>query len=305
MPDQLSLFPPNEETEDILPFLDSDLNATDEMFLANRRFRNSVEYFDLLHFIAGFPRYSTFNGLLLYLQNPNVTYVATPGNWWRQFHRKPVYQAKPLIILAPMSPVRFVYDLHDTEGDPADPNRLKALQAKEPLTRDIFDKTVANCRVHSIQVVPFNSSQLESGSCYSLTFDIRDRFENEKFASWAKYFIAVSPDDAIEKQYADLATGLGHILCGHLGIDDKAWWQDRRDVDRTQGKIEAQSSAYLTCLRKNALKPTKRLLDPFSKIDCEMPVFGLNTILQATHYIEEMGKSKWTAPKKKSRYKTG
>ncbi len=304
MPDQLSLFPSKELPEDMDPILGADLNATDELFLTNRRFRNSVEYFDLLHFIAGFPKYSAFNGLLLYLQNPNITYVATPGNWWRQFRRKPRYRANPLIILAPMSPVRFVYDLHDTEGGPIDQNQLKVLRAKENLSRDNFEKTLQNCQVHGIQVVHFSPAELEAGSSYSLTFDTRERFKKKNFAQWAKYFIAINPDDSIENRYASLVLGLGHIFCGHLGIDDKAWWQDRRDVDRIQGKIEAQSAAYLACLRKNVLKPTEKLLTPYSKIDCEMPVFGLNTILQATHYIEEMGKSKWNTPKKKSRYKT-
>ena len=305
MPDQLSLFPSTELQEDMDPIVEADLNATDEMFLTNRRFRNSVEYFHLLHFIAEIPRYSAFNGLLLYVQNPNITYVSTPGNWWRQFRRKPKYHAKPLIILAPMSPVRFVYDINDTEGDPVDQNKLKAMQAKENLSRDIFDKTSQNCRIHGIQIVNFEPAELDSGSCYSLTFDIRERFRRIDFARWAKYFIAVNPNDTLEKQYASLAVGLGHIFSGHLGIDDNAWWQDRRDVDRAQGKIEAQSAAYLTCLRKNVFNPTKKMLASYSKIDCEMPVFGLNTILQVTHYIEEMGKSKWSAPKKKSRYKTG
>jgi len=34
-----------------------------------------------------------------------------------------------------------------------------------------------------------------------------------------------------------------------------------------------------------------------------LPRFSLHTILQVVGYIEEMGKSLWKAPKKKSRYK--
>lgn len=303
MPDQLSLFPSMASAKDIDPVLEADLSATDEMFIATRRFRSSVAYFDLLHFIAGHPKYSAFNGLLLYFQNPHITYVATPGNWWRQFGRKPKHLATPLIILAPMSPIRFVYDLYDTEGDPIDRKQLAALLARDRLSRDTLEKTVENCRFHGIQTVHFSPAELEPGSCYSITFDIRERFKNKTFNPWAKYMIALNPGDSIEDKYASLALGLGHIFCGHLGIDDNAWWQDRRDVDRAPGLIEAESVAYLTCLRKNVSAPVEKMLAPYSKIDCDMPVFGLNTVLQATHYIEEMGKSKWRSPKKKSRYK--
>ncbi|MFO7964368.1 MAG: hypothetical protein R6U50_10640 [Desulfobacterales bacterium] len=302
MPDQLSLFPSRDVTEEIDSLLDSDSNAADEIFFSNRRFRNSTEYFDLLNFIAEFPQYAAFNGLLLYLQNSNISYITTPGNWWRQFRRRPKYRAKPLIILAPMSPVRFVYDIHDTEGDPVEPNRLALLCAKGKLTRENYEKTLRNCRLHGIQPIHFPPAELEPGSCYPMTFDIRERFKTKTFESWAKYFIAVDDGAPLEHAYASLVLGMAHIFCGHLGIDEKAWWQDRRDVDHIKGKIEAESIAYLTCLRKNVLTPAKRLLSPYSGIDCEMPFFGLNNVLQVTHYIEEMAKSTWSAPKKKSRY---
>ena len=146
MPNQLSLFPSNDPGPDQHDLFNGDLNALDEMFFASRRYRNSMEYMDLIHFMSRFPRYSAFNGMLMYVQNPHITYVATAGNWWRNFRRKPTYQARPLLILAPMSPIRFVYDISDTEGEPVSPAQLYALDAKDEFSRDILEKNRSQLR---------------------------------------------------------------------------------------------------------------------------------------------------------------
>ena len=303
MPDQLSLFPSKEPTDDPYPILDSDLNALDEMFFASRRYRNSVEYIDMVHFISRFPKYSAFNGLLLYLQNPNITHVATAGNWWRNFRRKPTYQARPLVILAPMSPIRFVYDINDTEGDSIPPQQLNSLEARDEFSREILEKTLHNCSLHGIWVHEVSTPHLEPGAALSLTYENRNRFQELTPEPWAKYLIPVDSESSMKEKYASVALGLGHIYCGHLGIDDTAWWPDRRDVAQVQASIEAESVSYLVCRRKNLKNPAKKFLLPYRQSDCEIPAFGLNAVFNATHYVEEMGKTIWKTPKRKSRYK--
>lgn len=303
MPDQLSLFPSKDLNGDQDTILDSDLNALDEMFFASRRYRNSVEYTDLVHFISRFPKYSAFNGLLLYLQNPDITHVATAGNWWRNFQRKPIYQAKPLVILAPMSPIRFVYDIRDTEGEPLTSIQLNALEARDEFSKENLEKAIHNCKLHGIWVHEVPSNRLKPGMALSLTYENRNRYPELNPESWAKYLIPVDTDGSYKEKYAALALGLGHIFCGHLGIDDAAWWPDRRDLEQTPAIIEAESVAYLVCQRKNLKDPAKQFLLPYRETDCEMPAFGLNAALNATHYIEEMGKAFWKTPKRKSRYK--
>ncbi|MBW2201429.1 MAG: hypothetical protein JRF71_11465 [Deltaproteobacteria bacterium] len=303
MPDQLSLFPTKDLAGDAGPTLGSELNAIDEMFFASRRYRSSVEYLDLIHFIARFPKYSAFNGVLLYIQNPNITYVATAGNWWRQFRRRPKYYAKPLVILAPMSPVRFVYDIYDTEGAPIPNEPMKFFETKDRLSREVFEKIIHNCTLHGITVREVSRPLQPDENAISLTYEIRKRYEDLNIESWAKYLIPINRMDSLETKYATLTLGLGHIFCGHLGIDDNAWWQDRRDADQTKATIEAESTAYLVCLRKGLLKPAEKFLSPYNQLDQEMPEFGLNGIFHATQYVEEMGKTRWKTPKRKSRYK--
>jgi hypothetical protein len=303
MPNQLSLFPSVDAAEDNRSISDLDLNAIDEMFYAARRFRSSFEYFDLIHFLARFPRYSALNGLLLYLQNPNISHLATAGIWVRKYRRKLKYRARPLVILAPMSPIRFVYDIDDTEGEPLSPRDLESLDGKEDLSKEIYDKTIYNCSFHGILVQSFPASRIKPGLAVSLTYEIRNRFEELKSKPLAKYLIPVNPEASLKEKYASLVLGLGHLFCGHLGIDDTAWWPDKRDVESIQAGITAESVAYLVCLRKNLITPAKQFLSSYRNLECEMPLFGLNAVFNAIHYIEEMGKTRWKTPKRKSRYK--
>ena len=59
----------------------------DELFAASLAYRTSDKYLDLMRFISRFPRYSPFNAFLLQTQRPSVSYVATAGQWLRDFRR--------------------------------------------------------------------------------------------------------------------------------------------------------------------------------------------------------------------------
>ncbi|MBW2437859.1 MAG: hypothetical protein JRF29_11305, partial [Deltaproteobacteria bacterium] len=126
----------------------TEANAIDEMFAADSRYRSSREFVRLLNFITRLPQYSAFNGFLLYTQNPALSHVATARTWSRKFGRHLKFNARPLIILAPMGPVRFVYDLNDTEGDPVLAERLKSYPATQRLQTRVIENTIHNCALH-------------------------------------------------------------------------------------------------------------------------------------------------------------
>lgn len=56
--------------------------------------------------------------MLLLMQKPGLSYVASAYDWRERFGRKPKEEARPLLILWPFGPVAFVYDVLDTEGKP-------------------------------------------------------------------------------------------------------------------------------------------------------------------------------------------
>ena len=80
-----------------------------------------------------------------------------------------------------------------------------------------------------------------------------------------------------------------------------AVWQDRCKKGKAVVEIEAESAAYLICRRRGLALCAERYLSGYTGEDKDIPVFGLNAVLQATKYIEQMGKSRWETPKKKGR----
>src|SRR5688500_8452846 len=95
--------------------------ALDELFSVARQFRTGREFGELMRFIASFRSYSPFNAMLVHLQMPGARYVATAGRWQREYDRTIGPGARPLVILQPMGPVMFVFDVSDTAAGPDSP----------------------------------------------------------------------------------------------------------------------------------------------------------------------------------------
>jgi hypothetical protein len=308
MSQQLNLFPRSfiDSTEsdpnDRLANLTAELNAIDEMFAASSSYRNSHEFLKLLNFLAHFPNYSAFNCFLLYTQNPSISYVATARTWARKFRRRLKFNANPLLILAPMAPVRFLFDVKDTEGDPVSPELLKASMLKKRFRADVYDNTVHNSLIQGIIVRELASADPSAVTAARMTPSIRKKYEDLHLKKDASYLIILNKASRLEEKYENLVLELGHIFSGHLGIDKNAWWSERHSLAPTQEEIEAQSVAFLICQRKGLISSTQKYLSGYLTEDQEIPVFSLNALLQAVNYIEEMGKSRWDKPKKRSRY---
>ena len=302
MTDQLSLFPERDIPKTKEGIESSDFNALDEMFEANPRFRNSHEYLRILTFIARFPKYSALNGLLLYLQNPRATYVATTGTWMKQFDRRPLYDARPMIILAPMSPVLFLYDLKDTEGETFPDVLLKPTEVKDRIPLEVYERTLDNCRVHGIDIRSDRTLSDDAPGVVPLTYDRRQSFEGLQIDPRMKYMIILNEGASLSDKYTDLVRELAHIFCGHVGIDPLAWWQDRSGIEGQTAELESESVAFLVSRRRGLRAASDRLLTRSLPDDRQMPPLGMNCIFHSTNYIEQMGKSAWKEPKKGSRY---
>jgi hypothetical protein len=272
------------------------------MFAGSSFYRNGHEFLKLLNFIAHFPNYSAFNCFLLYTQNPSISYVATARTWARKFRRRLKFNATPLLILAPMAPVRFLFDVKDTEGDPVSPELLKQSTLKKRFRAGVYDNTVHNSSIQGIIVRELTLEDPSAVTAARMTPSIRKKYKDLHLKKDASYLILLNKASRLEEKYENLVLELGHIFCGHLGIDKNAWWSERHSLAPTQEEIEAQSVAFLIYQRIGLISSTEKYLPDYLTKDQEIPVFSLNALLQAVNYIEEMGKSRWNKPKKRSRY---
>ena len=116
----------------------------------------------------------------------------------------------------------------------------------------------------------------------------------------SNYLILLNISHTHEDKYSTFAHELGHIFCGHLGTDKLAWWEANINIPQGVEEIEAESVAYLVCMRQGLKSNSESYLSCYQTPDnMELPFFGLNSVLQATDYIEKMGESKWKEPKRK------
>ena len=302
MPQQMSLFPSVDVQTDPSAAPQVEGSALNEMFAACGRFRNSIEYLDLLGCIARFPNYSPFNALLLYIQNPNASFVATAGTWRKRFNRRPRATATPLMILAPMSPIRFVFDLEDTEGDPVPPPPAGFSGDRYRLTRETFDNTIHNCTLSGIIIREIKMRPHPEGAPIPITGESLQKDRGMGQDSKMRHLIVLQEDHCLEDKYARLVYELGRIFCGHYGVHADAWWQNRLGEPSGAKEIETESVAYLVCRRRQLTEISETYLSQIRGKDRNIPMVGLHAILNATGFIEDMGKSRWKVPKKAGRY---
>ena len=305
MTEQLSLFPNSPlNLIDTLPDeniaeLESALNPVDEVFASLVRFRNSREFVEMLQFISRFPNYSTFNGLLLYLQNPSATYVATARAWALKHDRKPKPNAKPMVILAPMAPILFLFDIQDTEGAAVPSTLLQPRQIDKQQLGKLYAAILHNAAIHGIAVHETALNNDEIDSVNRITPALRKKYKALDLPKETSYLIFIDKTLPAESRYASLVHELGHIFCSHLGIDRLAWWPERQDLNIRGEEIEAAAVAYLVCRRNGLPAFAEEYLLRFSGPHQEIPPISMNAVTQAAGYIEDMGRHRWKAPKKR------
>jgi hypothetical protein len=307
MTKQLSLFPDSplnklkRMPDGMLTDLEAALNPVDEVFAASSRFRDCRNLMELLSFIARFPNYSAFNGLLLYAQNSSATYVATARHWMQKFNRKPKYTARPLAILAPMAPIRFVFDIQDTEGAPVPSRLLEFGTTRNQLSASVYTHTCLNSATQGIAVYETALDPHAEDSAGRITPALRKQYRSFDLSKDTSYLVLIEKAKPLEDKYGSLVHELGHIFCGHLGIDRHAWWPEREDLDVMGEEIEADCVAYLICARLGLKALAANYLSSHIDQSQQLPVFSLNAVLQAVTCVEEMGKSRWKGPRKRRR----
>jgi hypothetical protein len=276
---------------------ESDIAALNQLFRRSAQYRRAEEYKRFLDFVGKFPQYSPYNAALLHVQNPGVSFTATRRQWREWFGRVPEPGARPYVILQPFGPVLFVYDLPDTEARSEEAQELPekvtdpfAVEGK--LSGDTWTRTLQNCREkEKVAVRQSDRLHRQHGG----------RVEGQPFQSGPKnpddclYRVVINEKLEMEEQYGALAHELGHLFCGHLGMDEGAWWDACPNADRDQKEIEAESVAYLACRRTKLHSISERYLHWHAERaagspDGLLPPVRLRTVLDAVGYVESMGK---------------
>lgn len=275
----------------------------DELFCFARQYRSSKSYDGLLKFIAGFRSYAPYNAMLVQVQMQGARFVAPAHRWSLQYGRTVKVNARPLVILQPMGPVMFVFNVSDTEAGndskPLPPEVENPFEVRGGKIGDQVDWTVENAKRDGIRIQPRKEGSQSTGSIRpagggKVVFDAgRDRDGNPKLVEVPlRYDMLFNGTASKEARYATVVHELAHLYCGHLGTPNAKWWPDRRGLDLQTQEFEAESVAYLVCTRIGIDNPSEKYLAGYFGRNEEVPNISVDAVMKAAGLIEQMGRQR-------------
>lgn len=277
--------------------------ALDELFSHARKYRTSDSYKQLMDFAVRFRAYAPYNAMLVHIQMPGAVYAAPPERWLLRYGRYVKAGARPLVILRPMGPVMFVFDVSDTEPGPeAEPLPAEVTNPYEVRGGKVgrqLEMTAENAKRDGVQILETKAGSQAAGSIctvpggpwQALLFEAdRDEHNNPiHIRVPLRYTLLLNESMSREARYATMAHELAHLYCGHLGTTDDRWWPDRRGLTLTQREFEAESVTYLVCGRLDIDNPSAEYLSGYVKRCPDVPSISLDCVTKAAGLIEQMG----------------
>jgi len=299
--------PASEWAEDVAK------HTLDDLFNATFAYRDSKEFYELVKFVKRFRYYSPYNALLIHIQRPGARFVAPANRWFRKYGRRVNPSANPLVILQPMGPVMFVFDVSDTEPGPdarplpasvENPFGVRGGSIGSELKKTIENAKRDGIRIHSQQVGSQRAGSIQlvrETDLPPLLFQTgKDRKGNPLYERVPiRYELLFSSKLSRESQYATLIHELAHLYCGHLGTPNKKWWPDRRGLLHDAVEFEAESVSYLVCGRLGIDTRADEYLSGYVKTNDRVPPLSLECVMKAAGLIENMGKER-LKPRKKT-----
>jgi hypothetical protein len=276
--------------------------AIDELFVLARQYNSSQAYWDLMRFVARFRMYSPFNAMLVYTQMPGATYVAPPHRWQRDYGRRIKPNARPLVILQPMGPVMFVFDVSDTDpedGAPPLPREIEhPFEVRAGRVGSELQRTTDNAKRDGVDVSGRNAGAndageiREAGSDKPLEVLVKTHPKPEFIQVPLRYNVLLNSSHTPETKYATLIHELAHLYCGHLGSPNNKWWPDRRGLSKDIREFEAESVCYLLCSRLGIDNPSAEYLANYVLgFEDTLPI-SLDCVMKAAGLIEQMGRER-------------
>ena len=280
--------------------------ALDELFNATYAYRSSKEFYNLIQFVRSFRFYSPYNALLIHIQRPGAVYVAPPHRWEREYGRQVKPNASPIVILQPMGPVMFVFDVSDTEEGPYAsplPDRVvKPFAVRVGRISNELRLTEDNAKRDGIRIHGHKTGSQRAGSiqCVDgrhlplLVYEYGKDTEGNirRYEVPVRYELLMSQELRPESRYATLVHELAHLYLGHLGTPNKKWWPDRQGLSQSAIEFEAETLSYLVCKRLGIETISEAYLSGYVKNHEKIPKISLECLMKAAGIIENMGQKR-------------
>ena len=280
---------------------DSARTALDELFTLARKYNSSDAYLELLRFVGWFRFYSPFNAMLIYTQMPGAHFVCTALRWRRDYQREIKIDARPIVILQPMGPILFVFDVSDTAPLPnARPLPIRVedpFQVRNGKIGGQLALTIENAKRDGVRVSERADGSQRAGSIQwaaagqHLEFTIAKKPPSKSMQVPLWFELLLNSSLSAESRYGTLVHELAHLYCGHLGTPNCRWWPDRQNLSRTVREFEAESVSYLVCARLGIDTASEEYLAGYVRQCPVTPPISLDRVLKSVWLLEQMGRS--------------
>ena len=261
----LTAVPEGIETNSASSNFELSADTIDSLFQQALSVKGAGEFRELIDQIVSLRRHKLWNAFLISVQRPGAIAVATPKEWRTHFQCTILPGARPIVILHPFGPVKFVYELSDTTGP--DHPRLRI--------QDPFGVTELGGRAFNLVCLgKLSAAFLKEEGILIQRDDLGTNYagfatrvhaggDGETLVGEgtpSSFVVRVDRRQQPAAAFATLAHELGHIFCGHLGVPAaptkaqsrkyRPWWPNRNgELTHPQREFEAEATAYVVCQR--------------------------------------------------------
>lgn len=222
-------------------------SAIDQLFQQALAIDGLSAFADFLDFIARFNNLSAYNAMLVRVQRPGAAAVGSRRQW-KGVGRWVKADAIPIVVLQPFGPVRFVFEVNDTEGKEIPGEKASSLSAQGKIPQQQYDLTKAAAGKYGILVEETDQyGALLAGTAAAIN-RLPERLKTAT-REGPHYRVRLNAKHDLPTRFATLAHELGHVYCGHQGVDIKGRWPNRTRLTYPQRELEAEAVAWLVCER--------------------------------------------------------
>lgn len=259
----------------------------DQLLEDSRLYRTGADYQALLSFVVRMRNFAPFNAMLLQLQKPGLMYAAAAHDWEKRFGRTIKEGARPLLILWPFGPVRLVYDVADTEGPPL-PDGVSPFAAIGSMDGASMFRFRTLLMRKQIEWMDVDAGDGSAGRIQLVHRGTQNGADGKGAASPSVYRVQINRNHVEAVRFATLAHELGHLCLGHLGRDRVLNIPLRTPQTHTQRELEAESVAYVVCLRQGITPNSHVYLSDYVDAPGAMASLDLYQVMRAAGQVETL-----------------
>jgi hypothetical protein len=264
----------------LLQFADC-ASAIDALFQQALTDQGNKAFDEFLGFAEKFSNLSIYNAMLVRVQRPGASAVGTRSKW-KQLGRTVNRDAIPIVILQPFGPVRFIYEIGDTEGQDIPGENASSLFAEGKITQEIYDNTRLAAEKYGVRVEETDQYGIHlAGTAAGIK--IQPEFLNTK--GKPSFLVKINKKHDLPSRFATLAHELGHVYCGHVGKDAKDRWPLRMDLPYELREMEAEAVAWLVCQRNGVRSRSNEYLSSLIK-KVDLWEVSMYAIFEAANRVE-------------------